>query len=125
MKAEEKMDIFWEIHRDIPREGPGANSCTRQALQMLKELPKRVNVLDVGCGPGMQTVELAKCLDGKIVALDTHEPYLDALSLRALKEGVSHKITPINGSMFSLGFALESFDLGRRVHLHYRFRTRA
>lgn len=105
------MDIFWEIHGDIPREGPGDNRCTREALQMLKELPQTVTVLDVGCGPGMQTIELAKCLEGRIIALDKHQPFLDALSRRAHQEGVSPKITPMNGSMFALDFAPESFDL--------------
>jgi len=105
------MNMFWEIHRDIPREGPGDNTSTRKALQMLTNLPEPSIVLDIGCGPGMQTIELARNLDGKIFALDNHQYFLDVLKKSAEENGLSNKIQPVNGSMFSLDFEQRSFDL--------------
>jgi hypothetical protein len=32
------MEIFFEIHKDIPREGPGDNKSTRKAFKMLKKI---------------------------------------------------------------------------------------
>ena len=104
-------NMFWEIHRDIPREGPGDDKSTRKALQMLTNIPIQANVLDVGCGPGMQTIELARNLDGKIVALDNHQSFLDVLNRSAEENGMINKITPVNGSMFSMDFEQHSFDL--------------
>jgi len=105
------MNIFYEIHKDIPREGPGDNESTRKAFSKLTDLPKRVNILDIGCGPGMQTVELAKLIDGQIIALDAHEPFLKDLNSVAVEAGVSEKIETVKGTMFSLDFKEESFDL--------------
>jgi len=53
------LDIFFEIHKDLPREGPGGNEYTRKAFYMLGDLPPEPYILDIGCGPGMQTIELA------------------------------------------------------------------
>lgn len=105
------MNLFFEIHKDIPREGPGENASTKQALLMLKDLPSKPNILDIGCGPGMQTIELAKNINGKIVALDPHKPFLDVLTRNSVEQGVSEKIKATEGSMFSLEFAKNSFDV--------------
>jgi ubiquinone/menaquinone biosynthesis C-methylase UbiE len=104
------MDIFFELHQDLPREGPGDNPSTRKALALLVGLPPRPLILDIGCGPGMQTVELARCTNGKIIAIDTHQPFLEKLKQRAQAEGLSDKITTINMSMFALDFEAKSFD---------------
>jgi len=104
------MDIFFELHQDLPREGPGDNPSTRKALALLMELPPRPLILDIGCGPGMQTVELARCTNGTIIAVDTHQPFLEKLKQRAQAEVLSGKITAINMSMFALEFEAKSFD---------------
>lgn len=80
------MDVFFEIHRDLPREGPGNNESTRKAFHLLNGLPSQPNILDIGCGPGMQTIEIAKMTNGKIIAIDTHEPFLEELNRRAEKQ---------------------------------------
>lgn len=105
------MNIFFELHRDIPRQGPGDNASTRKAFSLLTGLPEQPRILDVGCGPGMQTVELARISAGSIVAIDTHQPFLDELARRAGREGVAGRIVPLNKSMFELAFEPGSFDL--------------
>jgi ubiquinone/menaquinone biosynthesis C-methylase UbiE len=105
------MNLFFEIHKDIPCEGPGENDSTKQALLMLKGLPSEPNILDIGCGPGMQTIEIAKNTNGRIVALDSHKPFLDVLTKNSVEEGVSEKIKATEGSMFSLEFDKNSFDV--------------
>lgn len=105
------MNLFFEIHKDLPREGPGDNIFTKKAILSLKDLPKKPFILDIGCGPGMQTVELAKNTEGKIIAMDTHEPYLEALKVKVLAENLTGKIDIRKGSMFSLAFNKNTFDL--------------
>ena len=105
------MGIFFEIHQDLPRAGPGENSQTRKALSMLTDLPSRPRILEIGCGPGMQTIELAKQTDGTIIAVDNHAPFLGLLQQRALEEGVAGRITILQASMFDLEFEKGSVDL--------------
>jgi len=72
-------DIFFEIHQKLPREGPGRNKYTRKAFRMLPELDKP-RILDVGCGPGGPTLELARLSQGKVIGLETQQPFLDRLT---------------------------------------------
>lgn len=103
-------DIFWEIHSDLPREGPGDNASTRRAFELMRGLPDNPRILDVACGPGMQTLELARVSPGKIVALDMHQPFLDELARRAHVANESHRIHIVHGSMLDLPFEEHSFD---------------
>jgi ubiquinone/menaquinone biosynthesis C-methylase UbiE len=103
-------DIFFELHKDLPREGPGDAASTLKAFRLMENLPVQARLLDVGCGPGMQTIELAQLMDGTIVAVDTHQPFLDELQKRAKRAGVADRITVRNESMFDLNFEKNSFD---------------
>lgn len=105
------MSIFWEIHQDLPREGPGDNAFTRKAFEMITGLPPQPRILDIGCGPGMQTIELALISNGRITAVDNHRPFLDVLSQRTQAAGLSGRIETLNQSMFSLDFPKNGFDL--------------
>ncbi len=105
------MNIFWELHSDLPREAPGDMASTAKALSLIPNLPKNPQILDIGCGPGMQTLALAKITKGQIIAIDNHQPYLDELQQRAAQENFSSHIKVQNSSMFSLDFEPESFDL--------------
>ena len=80
-------EVFFELHRDLPREGPGDDASTLRALAMCTELPAQPDVLDVGCGPGMQTLALATATGGTVTAVDAHEPFLDQLRQRAEAAG--------------------------------------
>ena len=111
LMTEKMPEIFWEIHSGLPREGPGDNESTRKAYMMLKGLPENPRILDIGCGPGMQTIELAKLSGGWIDALDSHQPFLEQLKKSAKKEGVDDIIKTVNGDMFNLSYENSSFDL--------------
>lgn len=104
------MNVFFEIHSGLPREGPGDNESTKKAYLMLRNLPAHPRILDVGCGPGMQTIALAKLSRGRIDALDNHQPFIDCLRRKVEEEGVSGSVTPVSGDMFALNYADKSFD---------------
>ena len=109
--SDQLPEIFWEIHSGLPREGPGDNGSTRRAFLMLKDLPKKPNMLDIGCGPGMQTIELARLSNGQIDALDNYQPFLNQLELSIKKEGFTDKIKLVKGDMFNLPYDCNTFDL--------------
>lgn len=103
-------DIFFEIHHNLPREGPGRNRYTRQAFYLLPDMDKP-RILDIGCGPGGQTMELARLTQGEVIGIDTHQPYLDQLTEKIKEAGLSDRVHAINCSMFDMKFPEESFDI--------------
>jgi len=115
------MQFFFEIFdSSLPRLGPGDNAYTRKALAMLAPVKvyscadsnrSNLRVLDIGCGNGAQTIELAKHVDGSILAVDTHQPFLDELQRRAREAGVADKIQVCRKDMAELGQAHTSYDL--------------
>ena len=111
MNEQEMMEVFFEIHKDTPREGPGDFWSTRKAFSMLTDLPNEPNVLDIGCGPGKQTLDLIRLSAGKIIAVDMHQPFLDAFNEKVAQQGLADRITVLNGDMFDLGFEEKTFDL--------------
>jgi SAM-dependent methyltransferase len=104
-------EAFWDLHSGLPREGPGDDDSTLRALAMCTELAQRPDILDVGCGPGMQTVALARATDGPVTAVDFHEPFLDQLRERAVAAGVRERINAMCADMADLPFRPGSFDL--------------
>ena len=105
------MSLFWELHSGLPREGPGCDEATIDALKSITGLPPAPRILDIGCGPGMQTLVLARETRASITAIDTHQPFLDELSLRAARAGLADRIRTVNASMKALDFPDGSFDL--------------
>jgi SAM-dependent methyltransferase len=101
-----QRSVFLEVHKDLPREAPGSRTCTHRALQMcLAAAAGRppATVLDVACGPGAQTIDLAERLpDATIVALDLHEPFLVELERRSRELESGARITPVRADMSRL-----------------------
>ena len=104
--------IFFELHSGLPREGPGDRETVERALALARPLPASPDVLDLGCGPGGQTIDLAELLpEARIAALDNHPPFLEELERRAQARGVADRIRTMLGDMASLPFDEGSFDL--------------
>ena len=107
----EGMEYFYELFHGLPRGGPGDNSSTRRAFGYLKDLPSEPLILDLGCGHGVQTLELARISNGTIIALDTYQPFLDILMKNAAKDGSDKRITIKNQSMLEMDFKDSTFDV--------------
>jgi ubiquinone/menaquinone biosynthesis C-methylase UbiE len=107
----EGIEYIYELCEALPRSGPGDNESTRRAFNSIPQHQKQPFILDIGCGQGMQTIELAKISDGKIIALDNHQGFLDMLMRQAKKQGVEEKIIPQNMSMLDMNFEEGIFDI--------------
>jgi ubiquinone/menaquinone biosynthesis C-methylase UbiE len=104
--------VFFDVHSGLPREGPGNRDCTARALALARPLPEWPRVLDVACGPGMQTMDLAALLpDAGIVAVDSHAPFLAEVQRRAVDGGAADRVATVLGDMAALPFPADSFDL--------------
>jgi len=83
---------------------------TRKAFRLLPDLD-RPRILDVGCGSGVPTLELAKLSKGGVVGIDTDQSLLDELNRKIEEEGLSDCVTTRKCSMFEMDFPDESFDI--------------
>lgn len=107
-----QRETFFALHSGLPREGPGDRAATARALALVPRLPAAADVLDIGCGPGAQTIDLAELLpEARIAALDAHEPFLAELRRRARQGGFADRIRTMHGDMARMPFAPASFDL--------------
>jgi SAM-dependent methyltransferase len=77
---------------------------------MLPELDSP-RILDIGCGPGGPTLELARLSGGHVTGLDINQAALDELVARAAGEGLSNRVDIVHGSMGDITFDDGSFDL--------------
>lgn len=103
-------DVRHEIHEGLGEASSIGLDFTRQAFHMLPELD-RPRILDVGCGQGRATLELARLSGGQVVGLDIDQTALEVLSRRIEEEGLASQVQIVHGSMFELDFPDESFDL--------------
>jgi len=102
---------FALLHTGLPREGPGSDATTLAALGRIHCLPREPRVLDIGCGPGKQTLVLARALGVRVTAVDIHQPYLDRLRAAAAGASLSGLIETRRISMDALDYPDDTIDL--------------
>lgn len=104
-------ELFFSVHQDLPREAPGSTAVTLRALSMTTATT-HAQVLDIGCGTGRHTLELARALPNAcITGLDAHQPYLDVLKSGIAAENLAERVEAVLGDMRAPPFAANTFDL--------------
>ena len=69
------------------------------------------HILDIGCGSGISTLELARLSQGEIEAIDIDQPALEKFNTKIRQAGFTDRIRAMNCSMFDMDFPDESFDI--------------
>lgn len=105
------MNYFLELYGHLPRAGPGADDLTRAAFELMPHLPVSSRILDVGCGPGKQTVELLHISNAVVVALDILPEMIARVRTEAQNAGVSHRLETSVQDMNQMLFPAASFDV--------------
>lgn len=83
---------------------------TREAYALLgTTAPQRI--LDIGCGTGMQTMELARLSGGSLVGVDPDGAALEILRQRVALAGLHKRITIVQGSILDGELPARGFDL--------------
>ena len=99
---------LYRIEKDHIREN--LNNYTRKAFKLLPKC-RNLHILDVGCGSGVPTIELAKMSDGHIIGIDIDETSLNLLRRKIKEIGLNSRLSIIKGSILTMDFPEESFDI--------------
>jgi SAM-dependent methyltransferase len=107
------MDIesLIELHRGLPRQGPGDEAFSRGLLPLLPPLPAMPRIADLGCGSGVAALMLAEHFRVRVRALDFCRVFLDELETEAAARGLGDRIEAIEGDMGAIDWADSSLDL--------------
>jgi len=97
-----------DLQKDRLREG--LNKYTRKAFQMLPELDNP-SILDIGCGTGVPTMELARLSNGQVIGLDISQSLIDELTRKIEDAGLSDRVKTVKCSLFEIDFPDESFNI--------------
>ena len=99
---------LYRIEKDHIRE-----NMNKYTIKAFKLLPKVMNprILDIGCGTGVPTIELAKMSGGEVTGLDNNANSLNLLQKKIKALGLDKQVKVINDSIFSMDFPDESFDI--------------
>ena len=103
------MAGFMDVFADLDWWGPGTADATRRALALLPFAPD--TILEIGCGPGMATMTLAKASKARITATDTAEVALDKLKARIEASEFADRIEVQNIDMAALPSPERPWDL--------------
>lgn len=102
-------------HEQATLASHSARTAARSAAYLLPVLREGMSVLDVGCGPGTITLDLAELVQpGPVTGVENVEEPLDAARLEAARRGDSRTRFE-RGDVRALPFEDRSFDV---VHAH-------
>jgi cyclopropane fatty-acyl-phospholipid synthase-like methyltransferase len=83
---------------------------TRKAFKSLPKMEKP-RILDLGCGSGLLSIELANLTDGNITAIDIDQSLLDQLNEKLTERGLLVRIKTKNMNLLKNDFPDNFFDL--------------
>jgi len=108
-------DAYTHGHHESVLRSHTWRTVDNSAAYLAPELTPGLTLLDVGCGPGTITVDLARRLSpGSVVGIDASEQIVAYAGGLALDEAV-HNASFRVGNVYALEFADASFDI---VHAH-------
>ncbi|MFD2092680.1 methyltransferase domain-containing protein [Blastococcus deserti] len=108
------MDTYTHGHAEPVLQSHRWRTAENSAAYLLPSLRPGLDLLDVGCGPGTITVDLAsRVTPGRVVGLDVSADPLAEARVSADRAGVA--VTFEVGDVYALSAADDSFDV---VHAH-------
>jgi len=106
--------VYTHGHDDSVLRSHRWRTAANSAAYLLPHLAPGLDLLDVGCGPGTITCDLARAVaPGRVVGVDASAEVLDQARARAADDGLP--VVFEVADLFALPFADDSFDV---VHAH-------
>jgi SAM-dependent methyltransferase len=114
-RDESPRDQYTHGHHESVLRTHAWRTVANSAAYLIPELTAGLSLLDVGCGPGTITVDLARRLaPGRVVGIDSAAEIIEQAAGLAFDEGVGNADFRV-GDIYALDFPDASFDI---VHAH-------
>jgi ubiquinone/menaquinone biosynthesis C-methylase UbiE len=115
---ENKGYVSAEYLKKVAKDAKEIKTRSYQLLQIQADS----QVLDVGCGPAIDTIVLSEYIDerGRIVGVDNDPAMIEKANLEVKKRNITKRVQHVEGNANSLPFADEEFD---RIHAERLFQV--
>ena len=104
-------DVYSHGHHESVLRSHTWRTAANSAAYLLDSLRPGMTLLDVGCGPGTITVDLAEAVaPGRVVGVDREEGIVEQAAALAAERGIGNATFTV-GDVYSLDFPDASFDV--------------
>jgi len=112
MRSLEQIEslMFMVVLEEIEQVRAGFRKYTRKAFLRLPKLEKP-RILDIGCGSGVPSIELAKLSSGEVTGIDIDQSCIDEFNRKIKAENLGNRVKAIKLSLFEIKFPDEAFDV--------------
>ena len=111
----EEKKVYVSDHSESVLRSHSWRTAANSAAYLLDSIKPTMRILDVGCGPGTISTDLASLVpQGEVVAIDSGQEAIDKAKTLASERGLTNLHFRV-GDANKLDFAAESFDV---VHSH-------
>ena len=108
--------VYTHGHHESVLRSHSWRTAENSARYLLPHLASGMTLLDVGCGPGTITADLAaRIAPGRVVAVDNAPEILEQAALNAAEAGYADRIEFATADVHALDFPDDTFDV---VHAH-------
>ncbi len=115
MQSDDRRTTYTHGHEDAVLASHRWRTVENSAGHVVPLLQRGISLLDVGCGPGTITIDMAeRVAPGRVVGFDASPDVLAAAMATAHDAG-QHRIEWIEGDLYDLPFERDEFDV---VHAH-------
>jgi ubiquinone/menaquinone biosynthesis C-methylase UbiE len=98
------------VLEEIEQVRAGFLKYTRKAFLKLPQL-ENPRILDIGCGSGVPTIELAKLSGGEVTGIDIDQSCIDEFNRKIKEENLGNRVKALNLSLSEMKFPDETFDV--------------
>ncbi len=107
-----ELDLIIDLHKPRTRQGPGSEASTKTALALTGlSVEAPLELADIGCGTGGQTMIIAESTNWEVTAIDLFPAFLTELEGNLQGSDFKARISTVEGDMQNLPFEHESLDV--------------
>jgi len=105
--------VNWEVHKRLEINDACRGNFLKYTRKAFEAIPviKKPGILDLGCGTGVPTLEIAGLTDGKIIAVDTDKECVEWLEEKIRRQNYQDRISVIRKSVLKIDPPEHSFDI--------------